>query len=62
MHRKLVSLEPKEIEWLARKHGTSVEKVRDIMERTGSRSRKEVDAALIQQYENPNRESLKHAR
>ena len=55
MDRKLVSLEPHELEYFARKHGTTVERVREIMERTGSRSRKEVDAALVQQYEHPNR-------
>jgi hypothetical protein len=46
MDRKLVSSVEHEIEYLARKHGTTVEKVREIIRRTGSRSRKEIDEAV----------------
>ena len=51
MDRKLVSAQDHEIEYLARKHGTTVEKVKEIIRQTGSRSRKEIEEALDRQFE-----------
>ena len=42
MDRKLVSAEDHEIEYLARKHGTTKAKVVEIAKATGSRSRDEI--------------------
>jgi len=41
-------LQEREIEYRARKHGTTVEKVRAIIAQTISRSRREIDEALDQ--------------
>ena len=51
MDRKLVSAQDHEIEYLARKHGTTVDKVKEIIRQTGSRSRKEIEEALDRQFE-----------
>lgn len=51
MDRKLVSAQDHEIEYLARKHGTTVQKVKDIIQQTGSRSRKEIEEALDKHYQ-----------
>jgi DNA-binding transcriptional MerR regulator len=51
MDRKLVSAQDHEIEYLARKHGTTVEKVKEIIKQTGSRSRKQIEAALDKQFQ-----------
>jgi hypothetical protein len=51
MDRKLVSVEDHEIEYLARKHGTTVANVKQIIEKTGSRSRKDVEEALDREYQ-----------
>ena len=51
MDRKLVSAQEHEIEYLARKHGTSVEKVKEIIQQTGSRSREQIEAALDKQFQ-----------
>jgi hypothetical protein len=51
MDRKLVSAQDHEIEYLARKHGTTVEKVKQVIKQTGSRSRKEIDEALDKQFQ-----------
>ena len=53
MDRKQVS--ERAIAYLARKHGTTVEEVREMIRQTGSTSRKQVDAAFVQQYEHPAR-------
>jgi hypothetical protein len=45
MDRKLVSAQD-EIEYLAKKHGTSVERVKEIIQQTGSHSREQIEAAL----------------
>ena len=50
MDRKLVSAEDHEIEYLARKHGTTKEKVIEIAKQTGSRSREQIEAALDKQF------------
>lgn len=50
MDRKLVSVQDHEIEYLARKHGTTVANVKAIIQQTGSRSRKEVEAVLDRQF------------
>jgi hypothetical protein len=46
MEHKLVPAQDHEIECLARKHGTTVEKVKEIIKQTGSRSRKQLEEAL----------------
>ena len=51
MDRDLVSAQPHELEYLAKKHGTTVERVKEIIRQTGSRSRREVEEALDQQFE-----------
>ncbi|MGB2819094.1 MAG: hypothetical protein WBA53_10750 [Burkholderiaceae bacterium] len=51
MDRNLVSQQEHEIEYLARKHGTTVEKVKEIIQQTGSRSREEVEEALDKQFQ-----------
>jgi hypothetical protein len=51
MDRKLVSAQDHEIEYLARKHGTSVDKVREIIRQTGSRSCEQIEAALDKQFQ-----------
>jgi hypothetical protein len=51
MDRKLVSAQDHEIEYLARKHGMTVEKVIEVIQQTGSRSREEIEAALDKQFE-----------
>ena len=51
MDRKLVSAQDHEVEYLARKHGTSVEKVKEIIRQTGSRSREQIEAALDKQFQ-----------
>ena len=45
------SVEQHEIESLARKHGTSVERVNGIIQHTGSRSREQIEAALDRQFQ-----------
>ena len=45
MDRTLVSQEY-ELEYIAKKHGTTVERVREVMRRSGSRSRRELEEAL----------------
>ena len=61
MDRKLVSAQAHEIEYLARKHGTSVEKVKEIIQQTGSRSREQIEAALDKQFRNVDRKPPKRA-
>lgn len=51
MDRKLVSGQDHELEYLARKHGTTVEKVKEVIKQTGSRSRREIEDALEQQLQ-----------
>ena len=46
MDRNLVSAQEHEVEYLARKHGTTVEAVKAIIQQTGSRSRKQIEEAL----------------
>jgi hypothetical protein len=46
MDHDLISAQPHELEYLARKHGTTVERVRELIEQTGSRSREKIEAAL----------------
>jgi hypothetical protein len=50
MDRNLVSAQEHEIEYLARKHGTTVEKVKEVMQQTGSRSREQIEAALDREF------------
>jgi len=62
MDRNLVSQQEHEIEYLARKHGTTVEKVKEIIKQTGSRSRKQIEEALDQRFQHqPTREQKEHA-
>ena len=61
MDRKLVSAQEHEIEYLARKHGTSVEKVKEIIQQTGSRSREQIEAALDKQFHHVGRKAAKRA-
>ena len=61
MDRKLVSAEDHEIEYLARKHGTTVAKVREIALQTGSRSREQIEAALDKQFQHVDRKPAKRA-
>src|SRR4030095_7065964 len=56
---KLVSAQEHEIEYLARKHGTSVEKVKEISQQTGSRSREQIEAALDKQAQHVQRRPAK---
>ena len=51
MDPKLVSAQEHEIEYLARKHGTTVERVKEIIQRTGSRSREQIEEALDKQFQ-----------
>ena len=44
--RDLVSSEPHELEYLARKHGISVEDVKRVIQDTGSRFRDRIEQAL----------------
>ena len=61
MDRKLVSAQEHEIEYLARKHGTTVEKVKEIIQQTGSRSREQIEAALDKQFQHVDRKPAKRA-
>lgn len=62
MDRKLVSAQDHEIEYLARKHGTTVERVKEIIKRTGSRSRREIEEALDKHFEHrPSEKTKEHA-
>lgn len=62
MDRKLVSGQDHEIEYLARKHGTTVERVKEIMRKTGSRSRREIEEALEKAFQrHPARGQKEHA-
>jgi methylphosphotriester-DNA--protein-cysteine methyltransferase len=62
MDRNLVSQQEHEIEYLARKHGTTVEKVKEIIKQTGSRSRKQIEEALDQHFQHqPTRGQKEHA-
>ena len=61
MDRNLVSAEDHEIEYLARKHGTTVAKVREIALQTGSRSREQIEAALDKQFQHVDRKPAKRA-
>ena len=65
MDSKLVTAEQHEIESLARKPGTSVERVNGIIQHTGSRSREQIEAALDRQFqrwwEPPVKRVLKHS-
>jgi translation initiation factor 2 beta subunit (eIF-2beta)/eIF-5 len=46
MDRQVLSTEDHDFEYLARKHGTTVAKVKEIALQTGTRSREQIDAAL----------------
>jgi hypothetical protein len=61
MDRKLVSAEEHEIEYLARKHGTTKETVLEIAQETGSRSREQIEAALDKQFQHVKRKPAKRA-
>ena len=61
MDRKLVTAEEHEIEYLARKHGTTKEKVLEIAQETGSRSREQIEAALDKQFQHVKRKPAKRA-
>ncbi len=50
MDRNLVSAQEHEFEYLACKHGTTVEKVKEIIQQTGSRSRQQIEEALEQHF------------
>jgi len=50
MDPKLVSAQEHELEYLARKHGTTVEKVKEIIRQTGSRSREQIEAAMDKRF------------
>ena len=50
MDRESASAQPHELEYLARKHGTSVERVKEIMLKTGSRSREQIEAAILERF------------
>ena len=52
MDPKLVSAQEHEIEYLATKHGMSKEQVKQIIQQTGSRSRKEIEGAIAKYKEN----------
>ena len=51
MDPTLVSAQEHEIEYLARKHGTTVAKVKEVIQQTGSRSRKQIEEGLDKQFE-----------
>ncbi|MGB2818896.1 MAG: hypothetical protein WBC37_16920 [Burkholderiaceae bacterium] len=51
MDRKRVSAQHHEIEYPARKHGTTVERVKEIIRQTGSRSRRQIEEALDRHFE-----------
>ena len=51
MDRNLVSQQEHEIEYLARKHGTTLERVKEIIKQIGSRSRKQIEEALNQHFQ-----------
>jgi hypothetical protein len=46
MDRKLVSHQQHELQHLAQKYGVTVERVKEVMKQTGSRSRKKLEAEL----------------
>jgi hypothetical protein len=50
MDRNLVAQQEREIRALAQKHGTTVEKVKEIIRQTGARSRKQIEEALDAQF------------
>jgi DNA-binding HxlR family transcriptional regulator len=60
--RKLVSAQQREIEYLATKHGTTVAKVKEIMQQTGSRSRQQIEAALDRQFGHVERKGPRRVR
>ena len=47
MNCDLVSSQPHELWYLARQHDTTIEHVKEIIHETGSRSREEIEAALL---------------
>jgi hypothetical protein len=59
LDRKPVSAQEHEIEYLARKHGNTVEKVREVIQQTGSRSREQIEAALEEQFQHVQRRPAK---
>jgi hypothetical protein len=62
MDPKLVSAQEHEIEYLARKHGTTVARVKEIIRQTGSRSRTEIEEALDKHFQHhPMGKSKEHA-
>jgi hypothetical protein len=61
MDPKLVSAEDHELEYLARKHGTTVAKVKEIIKQTGSRSREQIEAALDKQFQHVDRKGPRRA-
>ena len=61
MDRNLVSAQEHEIEYLARKHGISVEKVKEIIRQTGSRSRREIEEGLESRFQRHETSSKEHS-
>ena len=61
MDRKLVSAQEHEVEYLAKKHGTTVERVKEIIQQTGSRSREQIEAALEKEFSHVERKPAKRA-
>ena len=59
MDRKLVSAQEHEIEYLAKKHATTVERVKEVIQQTGSRSREQIEAALDKQFQHVERRPAK---
>jgi len=51
MDRNLVSAQEHEIEYLARKHGTTVARIKEIIRLTGTRSRRQIEEALDQHFQ-----------
>ena len=46
MDRKLVSQQQHELEYIAKKHGVTVERVKEIKKQLGTRSRKKIEEEL----------------
>jgi len=51
MDGKPVSAEDYVLDYLARKHGTTVERVKDILKQTGWRSRREIEETLHRYFQ-----------
>ena len=59
MNCDLVSSQPHELWYIARRHDTTIERVREVIRETGCRSREQIEAALNKQFQHFQRRPAK---